>query len=296
MGKQYSSSSWIFQAKKKGIKDYHDNMDSHMFIAWVTDRLLPSFRKMYWTGTHKPKMILVLDNAPYHHKGKEGCIAIAGLNKFRPSEKQIAAGDDRTLLSVALEYDIDSLTIRRDGELVQILREELHMRGKISADELRAALSSWFRIHHPDLLQTELESISEHYDFDLIFTPPYCPKFQPIELLWRDSKNFVAREWYLTRNPKQTANDLMDFWFGTDSSNKRKKNQQAFGPIQMIGYLAEVRGAINEWVAKAGLRLSGELGDLEYDHTRQYPDDGSLIIDDTALEIDVESDVDEIPE
>lgn len=87
----------------------------------------------------------------------------------------------------------------------------------------------------------------------------------------------------------------MDFWFGTDSSNRRKKNQQAFGPTQMIGYLAETRSAINEWIAKVGLRLSGELGDLTYDHTKQYPHDGSLIIDDAALEIGIESDVDEIP-
>lgn len=140
MGKQYSSSSWIFQAKKKGIKDYYNNI--HMFITWVTDRLLPSFRKMYWTDTHKPKMILVLDNAPYHHKGKEGCIDIAGLNKFRPS--QIAAGDERTLLSVTLDYGIDSLTIRRDEVLLRIPREEFHIRGKISVAEWRAALSNWF--------------------------------------------------------------------------------------------------------------------------------------------------------
>lgn len=33
-----STSGWIFQAKKKGIKDYHDNMDSHMFNTWVEKR------------------------------------------------------------------------------------------------------------------------------------------------------------------------------------------------------------------------------------------------------------------
>jgi hypothetical protein len=33
-----STSSWIFQANKKGTKDYHDNMDSHMFITWVNKK------------------------------------------------------------------------------------------------------------------------------------------------------------------------------------------------------------------------------------------------------------------
>lgn len=50
---------------------------------------------------------------------------------------------------------------------------------------------------------------------------------------------------------------------------------------------------MNEWIVKAGLRLSGELGNLTYYHAKQYPDDGSLITDDTELEMDVESDVDD---
>jgi hypothetical protein len=35
---QSSTSSWIFQANKKGTKDYHDNMDSDMFINWVKNK------------------------------------------------------------------------------------------------------------------------------------------------------------------------------------------------------------------------------------------------------------------
>lgn len=85
MDVQYNCSSWIFQARKKGLKDYHDNMDSPMFITWVKNRLMPSFTKMYWTETHKPTMILVLDNAPYHHKAKEGCVDLFSCTNLRPT-------------------------------------------------------------------------------------------------------------------------------------------------------------------------------------------------------------------
>ena len=44
-------------------KDCHDNMNSEMFMQWVKNKLIPTFDKLY-----SDKMILVADNAPYHHK------------------------------------------------------------------------------------------------------------------------------------------------------------------------------------------------------------------------------------
>ena len=52
----------IFQSKKaKG--DYHENMDGTMFLKWLKNRLIPTFKALYG----RKKLILVLDNAPYHH-------------------------------------------------------------------------------------------------------------------------------------------------------------------------------------------------------------------------------------
>lgn len=38
LNEEHRASTWVFQAKKKGIPDYHDNMDSYMFIKWVETR------------------------------------------------------------------------------------------------------------------------------------------------------------------------------------------------------------------------------------------------------------------
>ena len=43
--------------------DYHDNMNSNMFMQWVERCLIPTFNKLH----PSKKMILILDNAPYRH-------------------------------------------------------------------------------------------------------------------------------------------------------------------------------------------------------------------------------------
>ena len=48
--------------------DYHDNMNSDMFMLWVEQKLIPTFNDLY----KNKKMILVMDNAAYHHKREVG--------------------------------------------------------------------------------------------------------------------------------------------------------------------------------------------------------------------------------
>ena len=72
----HATAEMIFRskyAKKHRIKDYHDTMDGEFFMYWVRKRLATAFRRKY----PDKKMILVLDNAPYHH-------SIAGEG-FRPA-------------------------------------------------------------------------------------------------------------------------------------------------------------------------------------------------------------------
>ena len=45
------------------IKDYHDTMTGEFFMYWVEKSLTPAFEARYPVK----KMILILDNAPYHH-------------------------------------------------------------------------------------------------------------------------------------------------------------------------------------------------------------------------------------
>ena len=67
-GKLTCETLWVAQSSSG---DYHDNMNSEMFMQWVQDKLIPTFEKAY----PGKKMILVADNAPYHHKRVIGSLA-----------------------------------------------------------------------------------------------------------------------------------------------------------------------------------------------------------------------------
>ena len=53
-------------------------MNSDIFTKWVDWRLLPSFNKKY----PGKKMILVADNAPYHHKRDIGSLGSKSKKKM----------------------------------------------------------------------------------------------------------------------------------------------------------------------------------------------------------------------
>lgn len=57
------TAEWIWQANSKH-KDYHKNMDGEGFEFWLENRLIPAFREQF----PGKKMILVMDNASYHHQ------------------------------------------------------------------------------------------------------------------------------------------------------------------------------------------------------------------------------------
>ena len=55
---------------EKGDGDYHDNMNGSIYMQWLNNRLLVAFNKRY----PRQKMVLVLDNASYHHPRGEDWI------------------------------------------------------------------------------------------------------------------------------------------------------------------------------------------------------------------------------
>jgi hypothetical protein len=56
-------------ASRKG--DYHDNMNSDMFIKWFTEKLILCFERLH----PGKQMVLIMDNAPYHQKCEIGTLS-----------------------------------------------------------------------------------------------------------------------------------------------------------------------------------------------------------------------------
>ena len=67
-GKLTCETLWVAQSH---TGDYHDNMNSEMFMKWLQENLYSLFAKKY----PGEKMILITDNVPYHHAREIGSLS-----------------------------------------------------------------------------------------------------------------------------------------------------------------------------------------------------------------------------
>ena len=77
----------IYEAEK-GDGDYHENMNGSIYMQWLINRLLIAFNKRY----PRQKMVLVLDNASYHHVHGEDWINVHIMRKDEIAFKLIELG------------------------------------------------------------------------------------------------------------------------------------------------------------------------------------------------------------
>ena len=96
---RYPTAEMVFRAKSSR-GDYHDNMDTDVFMMWIDRRLLPAFRAKYGPDM---TLVLVIDNAPYHHGRCEDGFFCAEHNKAEIAEKLTELGC--TELSVKMTPD-----------------------------------------------------------------------------------------------------------------------------------------------------------------------------------------------
>ena len=138
----------IYEAKKDD-GDYHDNMNGSIYIRWMSNRLVPAFNKRY----RGKKMVLVLDNASYHHHRGAGWIHVHRMSKAQLAAKLVE-------LSVS---SVEVLRQRKGTSAVETLRFDaatFSQRGGAYAPtlaELKAELTGWLDAH-PEHKQTRSTS------------------------------------------------------------------------------------------------------------------------------------------
>ena len=201
------TAEWVFIGPVKKA-DYHKNMNGEKFMQWVKQRLIPAFQKVYKNGE---KMILVLDNAPYHHCRGEDFVDPKAL-------KRVELFNELLLLAKKT-----SMTIERNGQEVEVdlaaLRKSKRgskTRSVPTNDELREELSRWLS-NHPEHQTGQLQKLFDELGFELLWTPPYTPTVQPIELCWAHCKSYVAEHFFTGRNTEQTRSALFDAFYGNSS-------------------------------------------------------------------------------
>jgi hypothetical protein len=182
--------------------DYHNTMTGVKFVAWLRNRLLPTFEKLY----PGKKMYLVLDNAGYHKPRDETWI----------SDKKSQNKHD--LAHTLLDLGVEELTTVKDGRIVPAHKFEAKVgAGGTTKDDLVAAIKKWLE-EHSDANRTVVEQLMSDAGHSLVFTPPFCPEVQPIELLWAKIKRYVA--------DRSTHNRSM--------TEAREQTEQAFEQISKM--------------------------------------------------------------
>ena len=186
---------------KSKTGDYHDNMDGEGFSWWLLHRLIPAFKFKYGDDM---KMILVMDNAPYHHQMS---------NELYDDDVSVAKATKPTLIQVLIKLGVKEVKIPRQGKFLSFkvpvtepaeftaYNADSSKKRKMpkapadypiynnspkgpSTEELRHATLELVKEKQPSALASKVEAMFVALGWFIIWTPPYCPKFQPIELVW----------------------------------------------------------------------------------------------------------------
>lgn len=170
--------------------DYHANFDGEKFIAWLTYRLLPTFKKMF----PSKKMVLVLDNASYHSP--------PGRNTYQPSKMN--AGHCISFFEARVSGHNGTITVPTGAGRVDMTLAQFSKSGRsgASVQKKKAAVRDYLK-RHPGTSTSLTEDTMKQHNYELLFTPPYVPDLQPIEMLWARVKGDVARHATLKRKPAE---------------------------------------------------------------------------------------------
>jgi len=178
----------LFKAKKN-TGDYHANMNSNNFCEWLETKLFPVLE------SNNIKAILVLDNASYHCCAAEGSI---NPDSFANKEK---------ISEIFRFHDIpfkEGRANKRNPEA-----------GGDSLDDLKRKLKDWLKVNAAAkgliVNKMKIDLLCANYShFPPLWTPPYHPELQPIELLWRTVKGYIARKYVGGRSMNELEAQIRD--------------------------------------------------------------------------------------
>lgn len=219
--------------------DYHQNMSSKMFLKWVDECPIPTFKRLY----KGKKMVLVMDNAAYHHKRridslssqmKEELVVMA--KNFGCTHINIPITERRHDWLIA-ENNVDNI-MNYDGLTCDVAFNDVRFVATASrnnpfipnVEELRRGLLKYISEVHPEELVCEVEKLLTEHGHCIMWTPPYTPELRPIELFWAAGKNNVHYRNSADTTNKQVVEYLREGWYGNEHLFENNDNTDANAP------------------------------------------------------------------
>jgi hypothetical protein len=195
-GKTTCETLWVAQSHSG---DYHDNMNSTLFMLWVQDKLIPTFESTYPGKV----MVLVADNAPYHHSRAIGSLAslsksdlVKLMEDYQINYVDLPIKTNSRIELASQESELDDLGIKDLGDRIRVQFDPAHqmMRAGLkkptvgSLEELKISFITYLKLNKPEALECKVEAMLRGRGHEVLWTPPYCPELQPIELFWEAGK------------------------------------------------------------------------------------------------------------
>ena len=184
-------------------RDYHGNFNAKLFEKWFT-KLCITIKDRYGDA------IFIMDGAGYHKR----C-----LNPAPGSDAKKAA---------LIEYltELNEKIVTNGGEAIF----------DPAAKHCKASLLALIKANKPPKVFA-VHTIAQKHGHEVLFTPPYHPELQPIEIVWGALKN------HLTAN--KDWNNVRDL------VGSIKRAQEAQGSKVWIGARRRVRSAEDLYISKA---------------------------------------------
>ena len=196
-------------------------------------------------------MVPVMNNAPYHH--------ICGIPPFARFFKNIT-------VNLMKEHGVYCMLLLLTNYLISLLPEQYnrtinnrHLRitfnkenlQKIktisnaletpSSEELKFTTVVWLKRHKPEVFFCNMEKSVEDYGGKVLWTPPYCPYFQPIGVYWLAEKVNFSRNYYFLCSFKSTVFSLRYGWYSDSHCTPSGKMDMRVPEDKYPDFLIKVR-------------------------------------------------------
>jgi transposase len=262
------TSELVFQGKEEG--DYHKNMNADTWTAWVTNRLLPTFRARY----PGKGMRLIIDNAKYHKSPGPNFVNPNAMSRAEMGEQLFRWGvthwremrpDHPAKFVCAVRFDKE-----KDPEHKHPIYIGWGARKSSTTPsnaEMKAKLQRLIETQHPQDRMSRVEealrsaSLEDSKGTDsrfhrVIFTPPYQCEFQPIEKVWSYVKGFVARQYCRNRTPTVLRDHVLQGMYGDGARHTGVTAKLA------VKYIEHAKKYANTLIAKYRTAMSGTMDAL----------------------------------
>lgn len=272
--------------------DYHDNMNSEMFMNWVNKKLIPTFKKLHPDKT----MVLVCDNAAYHHCREIGSFGSSTKNQMvdlcikHNVEYIDVPATDRRIAAMNAEVSGSENVMLAGNNMIRVLFDEDTFRETASnripfvpnLDELKLGVIGYLQEHNPSMLECKVTTLMKEHGHTILWTPPYSPHLQPIELFWAAGKNHAASMAHFDSTLYETVWHLRHGWYGNSHLFQGDNRPEDYRVTEKSA--VDCRKLFNHCVHNANTMsiplcagLSGSIGNLVIDEDHEANVDGMPI-------------------